>query len=111
MTNISKIIASITNDTQGKSCHGSQNTSNCLQEPHRSPIVHNIDLRWEDSLEIRRFYTTLRRSYRFKSSTITNLGIKNNETILQARARDKSSISMLCGQNIFKGKEMLWTYI
>jgi hypothetical protein len=95
MTNMSKIITSITNDAQGRSYHGSQNTSNCLQEPHKSPIVQKIDLRWEDSLTIRRFYAALRRSYRFKSSTITNSGIKNKETILQARARDKSSISML----------------
>jgi hypothetical protein len=95
MTNMSKIITSITNDAQGRSYHGSQNTSNCLQEPHKSPIVQKIDLRWADSLTIRRFYATLRRSYRFKSSTITNSGIKNKETILQARARDKSSISML----------------
>ena len=95
MTNMSKIITSITNDSQGRSYHGSQNTSNCLQEPHKSPIVQKIDLWWEDSLTIRWFYTMLRRSYRFKFSTIINSGIKNKETILQARARDKSSISML----------------
>jgi hypothetical protein len=95
MTNMSKIITSITNDAQGRSYHGSQNTSNCLQEPHKSPIVQKIDLRWADSLTIRQFYTTLRRSYRFKSSTITNSRMNNQETILQARARDKSSISML----------------
>jgi hypothetical protein len=39
MKNMSKIITSITNDTQGRSYHGCQNTSNCLQEPHKSPIV------------------------------------------------------------------------
>jgi hypothetical protein len=39
MTNMSKIITSITNDAQGRSYQGSQNTSNCLQEPHKSPIV------------------------------------------------------------------------
>ena len=72
MTNISKIITSITNDAQGRSYHGSQNTSNCLQEPHKSPIVQKIDLRWADSLTIRLFYAALRRSYRFKSTTITN---------------------------------------
>jgi hypothetical protein len=94
MTNMSKIIASITNDAQGRSYHGSQNTSNCLQEPHKSPIMQKIDLRWADSLIIRRFYAVLRRSYRFKSSTITNSRIKNKETILQAKSRDKFSISM-----------------
>jgi hypothetical protein len=95
MKNMSKIITSITNDAQGRSYHGSQNTSNCLQEPHKSSIVQKIDLRWVDSLTIQRFYAALRRSYHFKSSPITNSGIKNKEMILQARARDKSSISML----------------
>jgi hypothetical protein len=94
MTNMSKIITSITNDAQGRSYHESQNTSNCLQEPHKSLVVEKIDLRWAESLAIRQFYAALRRSYHFKSSTITNLGIKNKEMILQARARDKSSISM-----------------
>jgi hypothetical protein len=95
MKNMSKIITSITNDAQGRSYHGSQNTSNCLQEPHKIPIVQKINLRWAKSLTIRRFYTSPRRSYRFKSSTITNSRIKNKEMIIQAKARDKSSISML----------------
>jgi hypothetical protein len=72
MTNMSKIITSITNDAQGRGYHGSQNTSNCLQEPHKIPIVQKIDLRWADSLTIRRFYAALRISYHFKFSTITN---------------------------------------
>ena len=59
MTNISKIITSIKNDAQGRSYHGSQNTSNCLQEPHKIPIVQKIDLRWAYSLTIQRFYVAL----------------------------------------------------
>ena len=39
MKNMSKIITSITNDVQGRSYQGSQNTLNCLQEPHKIPIV------------------------------------------------------------------------
>jgi hypothetical protein len=38
MSNMSKIITSITNDAQGRSYHGNQNTSNCLQEPHKAPL-------------------------------------------------------------------------
>ena len=85
MTNMSKIITSITNDAQGGIYHGSRNTSSFLQEPHKNPVVQKIDLRWPDSLIIRRFYAALRRLYRFKPSTIINSGIKNKETILQAR--------------------------
>jgi hypothetical protein len=95
ITNMSKIIISISNDAQGRSYQGSQNTSNCLEEPHKSPILQKIYLRWAKSLTIRRFYVALKRSYCFKSSTITNSGIKNKDTILQAKSRDKSSISML----------------
>jgi hypothetical protein len=94
MKKMSKIITSITNDAQVTSYHGIQNTSNCLQEPHKIPIVQKIDLRWANSLTIQRFYETLRLSYHLKSSTITNSGIKNKETILQVRERYKSSISM-----------------
>jgi hypothetical protein len=39
MTNMSKIITSVTNDAQVRSYHGIQNTSNYLQEPHKSPIM------------------------------------------------------------------------
>jgi hypothetical protein len=51
MTNMSKIITAITNDAQGRSYHGSQNISNCLQEPHKSPIMQKFDLRWQTPLQ------------------------------------------------------------
>jgi hypothetical protein len=65
------------------------------REPYKHPVSQKIELGWADSFTIRRFCSAIRRSHRLRSSTITGSRMKNHDTILQARARDKSSISML----------------
>jgi hypothetical protein len=95
MTDMPKNITSTTSGAQSRSYHGSRNTSSFFQEPYKHPVPQKIELGWADSFTIRQFCSVLRRSYRLRSSTITNSRMKNQETILQARARDKSSISML----------------
>jgi len=79
------------------------------REPYKHPVSQKIELGWAYSFTIWQFCSTIRRSYQLKSSIITSSRMKNQNTILQARARNKSSISMPWGQSIFKGKAMLWT--
>jgi hypothetical protein len=81
MTSMSKNITSATSDAQNRSYHGSRNTSSSFQEPYKLPM-QKIELGWADSFTMRRFCSTLRKSYRLKSSTITNSIMKNQATIL-----------------------------
>jgi hypothetical protein len=81
MTNMSKNITSATSDAQNRSYHGSRNTSNSFQEPYKLPI-QKIELGWADSFTMRQFFSTLRRSYRLRSSMITNSIMKKHETII-----------------------------
>jgi hypothetical protein len=82
MTNMPKNITSTTSDAQSISYHGSQNTSSSFQEPYKLPIPQKIELGWADSFTIRQFCSALRRSYRLRSSTITNSIMKKHETII-----------------------------
>jgi hypothetical protein len=95
MTDMPKNITSTTSDAQSRSYHGSQNTSNFFQEPYKRPVPQKIELGWANFFTIQPFFLVLRRSYRLRSLMITNSRMKNQETILQPRARAKSSISTL----------------
>jgi hypothetical protein len=92
---MSKNITSTTSVGQNRRYHGSINVSSSFQEPYKNPNPQKIELGWADSFTIRQFCSVLRRSYCLRSSMINNSRMKNREIILQARARDKSSISML----------------
>jgi hypothetical protein len=81
MTSMSKNITSTTSDAQNRSYHGSRNTSSSFQEPYKLPM-QKIELGWADSFTMRQFCSTLRRSYRLRSSTITNSIMKKHETII-----------------------------
>jgi hypothetical protein len=81
MTSMSKNITCTTSDAQNRSYHGSRNTSCSFQEPYKLPM-QKIELGWADSFTMRRFCSTLRRSYRLRSSTITNSIMKKHETII-----------------------------
>jgi hypothetical protein len=81
MTSMSKNITSATSDAQNRSYHGSLNTSSSFQEPYKLPI-QKIEVGWADSFTMQKFCSALRKSYRLKSSTITNLIMKNQATII-----------------------------
>jgi hypothetical protein len=81
MTNMSKNITSATSDAQNRSYHGSRNTSSSFQEPYKLPM-QKIELGWADSFTMRQFCSALRKSYRLKSSMITNSIMKNHATII-----------------------------
>jgi hypothetical protein len=81
MTSMSKNITSATSDAQNRSYHGSRNTSSSFQEPYKLPM-QKIELGWADSFTMRQFCSALRKSYRLKSSTITNSIMKNHATII-----------------------------
>jgi hypothetical protein len=81
MTSMSKNITSATSDAQNRSYHGSRNTSSSFQEPYKLPM-QKIELGWADSFTMRKFCSALRKSYRLKSSTITNSIMKNQATII-----------------------------
>jgi chromosome segregation ATPase len=89
MIDIPKNITSSTSGAQSRRYHKSRNTSSFFQEPYKHTVPQKIKLGWVDSFTIRQFCSALRRSYRLRSSTITRLKMKNQETILQARASDK----------------------
>jgi hypothetical protein len=79
---MSKNITSTTSEGQNRSNHGSRNVSSSFQEPYKNPNLQKIELGWADSFTIRRFFSTLRRSYHLRSSTITNPRMKNQEIII-----------------------------
>jgi hypothetical protein len=81
MTSMSKNITSATSDAQNRSYHGSRNTSSSFQEPYKLPM-QKIELGWADSFTMRQFCSALKRSYRLRSSTITNSIMKNHATII-----------------------------
>jgi hypothetical protein len=81
MTSMSKNITSATSDAQNRSYHGSRTTSTSFQEPYKLPM-QKIELGWADSFTMRKFCSALRKSYRLKSSTITNSIMKNHATII-----------------------------
>jgi hypothetical protein len=95
MIDIPKNITSTTSGAQSRSYQGSRNTSSFFQEPYKRTVLQKIELGWEDSFTIRQLFSMLKGFYRLSSSMITKSRMKNQETILQARARDKSSITML----------------
>jgi hypothetical protein len=95
MIDIPKNITSTTSGAQSRSYQGSQNTSSFFQEPYKHTVSQKIELGWEDSFTIRQFCSTLKGFYRLRSSMIIDSRMKNQETILQARERDKSFITML----------------
>jgi hypothetical protein len=82
ITAMSKNITSTTSAGQNRSYHGSRNVSSSFQEPYKNPNPQKIELGWADSFTIRQFCSALRRSYRLRSSTITNSIMKKHETII-----------------------------
>jgi chromosome segregation ATPase len=82
ITAMSKNITSTTSEGQNRSDHGSRNVSSSFQEPYKNPNPQKIELGWADSFTIRQFCSALRRSYRLRSSTITNSIMKKHETII-----------------------------
>jgi hypothetical protein len=82
ITTMSKNITSTTSEGQNRSDHGSRNVSSSFQEPYKNPNPQKIELGWADSFTIRQFCSALRRSYRLRSSTITNSIMKKHETII-----------------------------
>jgi hypothetical protein len=86
MTGMSKNITSATSDAQNRSYHGSRNTSSSFQEPYKFPM-QKIELGWADSFTMRQFCSVLRKSYRLKSSTITNSIMKNQATIITSQRK------------------------
>jgi len=74
-----------------------------FQEPYKHTVSHQIELGWENSFTIRQFCSTLKWFYHIRSSMIIESRMENQETILQARERDKYFITMLWGQSILKG--------
>ena len=80
MTSMSKNITSATSDARNRSYHESRNTSSSFQEPYKL-LMQQIKLGWADSCTMQKFFSALRKSYRFKSSTITN-SIMKNQTII-----------------------------
>jgi hypothetical protein len=81
ITAISKNITSTTSAGQNRSYQGS-NVSSSFQEPYKNPNPQKIELGWADSFTIRQLCSALRRSYRLRSSTITNSRMKNQETTI-----------------------------
>jgi hypothetical protein len=81
MTNMSKNITSATSDARNRSYHESRNTSSSFQEPYKLPM-QKIELGWADSFTMRQFCSALKRSYRLRTSTITNSLMKNHATIV-----------------------------
>jgi hypothetical protein len=82
ITAMSKNITSTTSAGQNRSYQGSRNVSSSFQEPYKNPNPQKIELGWADSFTIRQFCSALRRSYRLRSSTITNSIMKKHETII-----------------------------
>jgi hypothetical protein len=81
ITSMSKNITSTTSEGQNRSDRGSRNVSSSFQEPYKNPNPQKIKLGWADSFTIRQFCSALRRSYRLRSSTISNSIVKKHETI------------------------------
>ena len=71
----------MTSMSKNRSYHASRNTSSSFQEPYKLPM-QKIKLEWADSFTMRKFCSALRKSYRLKSSTITNSIMKNQATII-----------------------------
>ena len=82
ITAMSKNITSTKSAGQNRSYQGSRNVSSSFQEPYKNPNPQKIELGWGDSFTIQQFCSTLRRSYRLKSSTITNSIMKKHETTI-----------------------------
>jgi hypothetical protein len=87
ITDMPKNITSTTSGAQSRSYHGSRNASSSFQEPYKSPNLQKIELGWANSFTIRQFCSALRRSYRLRSSTITNSRMKNHETIITIQSK------------------------
>jgi hypothetical protein len=77
LTNMSKIITSVTNDAQGRNYQGSQNTSNCLQEP----VVYPFTTEVSKPLNYHSIHECLHNWYRnYKHMHLTQLNTLNSQS-------------------------------